>query len=355
MTTQCFGNSDGGNSPEQPLLSGGFVNAPQEFSVATGPRGREAIRTTCARLASGEYAQEFIPCLCGSSGERCIAAVDRYGIPHRTVLCTRCGLLRTNPRMTSDAYAHFYQHLYRAIYERSGHNPDAYFAMQENTGRLRAIRTLRRVELRAGSSVAEIGCGAGWNLIPYSTRGCRVVGWDVDDGYLALGRARGLDLRHGLLSAASSSGEQFDLVVLSHVLEHLLDPIADLNALKLLLSANGLLSIEVPSAFATARMERYFQNAHTWSFVPETLRAVMEHAGWECIAMNGVIESIWRPSSTVAPAIPANPALVRRTASILAARQRRRWLLDREMGLRQRFWRVRDAIMIWPRVSVGSI
>ena len=263
MTTWHPGNSEGGNLPANPLLGGVFAHAPQEFGVATGPRGREAIRATCARLASGEYAQEFIPCICGSSEELCVAAVDRYGIPHRTVLCTRCGLLRTNPRMTSDAYAHFYQHLYRAIYERPGHDPDTYFAMQENTGRLRAIRTLRRVKLRAGSSVAEIGCGAGWNLIPYSKRGCRVVGWDVDDGYLALGRARGLDLRHGLLSAACSSGERFDLVVLSHVLEHLLDPIADLNALKLLLSVNGLLSIEVPSAFATARMERYFQNART--------------------------------------------------------------------------------------------
>ena len=355
MTIQSLGNSEGVNSPTNPLLGGVFARAPQEFGVATGPRGREAIRATCARLASGEYAQEFIPCICGSSEELCVAAVDRYGIPHRTVLCTRCGLLRTNPRMTSDAYAHFYQHLYRAIYERPGHDPDTYFAMQETTGRLRASRTLRRVKLRVGSSVAEIGCGAGWNLLPYSDIGCRVVGWDVDDGYLALGRARGLDLRHGLLTAACSSGERFDLVVLSHVLEHLLDPIADLNALKFLLNGNGLLSIEVPSAFATARMERYFQNAHTWSFVPETLRAVMEHAGWECIAMNGVIESIWRPCGGVARTIPANAALVKRTASILIARQNRSWLLDREMGLRQRFCRVRDAIMIWSHVSVGSI
>ena len=355
MTTESIGNCDGVHSPEMPLLVGAFARAPQELGVATGPRGRDAIRATCDRLTSGEYAQEFIPCICGSLDELCIAAVDRYGIPHRTVLCTRCGLLRTNPRMNADAYAHFYQHLYRAIYERPGHDPDAYFAMQETTGRLRASRTLRRVKLRVGSSVAEIGCGAGWNLVPYSDRGCRVVGWDVDDGYLALGRARGLDLRHGLLSAACSSGERFDLVVLSHVLEHLLDPIADLNALKLLLNSKGLLSIEVPSAFATARMERYFQNAHTWSFVPETLRAVMEHAGFECIAMNGVIESIWRPRSTAALAIPANPALVRRTAKILVSRQRRRWLLDREMGLRQRFWRVRDAMTVWPRVSVSSI
>jgi SAM-dependent methyltransferase len=355
MTIQRPANSEGANSPAKPLLGGVFAHAPQEFGVATGPRGRDAICATCDRLTSGEYAQEFIPCICGSLDEICIAAVDRYGIPHRTVLCTRCGLLRTNPRMTADAYAHFYQHLYRAIYERPGHDPDAYFAMQETTGRLRASRTLRRVKLRVGSSVAEIGCGAGWNLLPYSDIGCRVVGWDVDEGYLALGRARGLDLRDGLLSTACSSGERFDLVVLSHVLEHLLDPIADLNALKFLLNGNGLLSIEVPSAFATARMERYFQNAHTWSFVPETLRAVMQQAGFECIAMNGVIESIWRPCSTVASAIPANPMLVRRTASVLVARQRRRWLLDREMGLRHRFWRVRDAMVIWPRLSVGPI
>jgi len=355
VTNKPIGSSDGVSTVERSLLGGGFAHASQKFSVTTGSRGREAIRATCDRLASGEYAQEFTPCICGSFEELCVAAVDRYGIPHRTVLCTRCGLLRTNPRMKEEAYAHFYQHFYRAIYERPGHDPEVYFAMQETTARLRAIRTLRRVSLGAGSSVAEIGCGAGWNLMPYAKRGHRVVGWDVDDGYLALGRARGLDLRHGLLSDACSSGEHYDFIVLSHVLEHLLDPVADLNALKLLLNPNGVLSIEVPSAFATARLERYFQNAHTWSFVPETLRAVMEHAGFECIAMNGVIESIWRPCSAAALAIPANPALVRRTAKILVSRQRRRWLLDREMGLRQRFWRVRDAMTIWPRVSVSSI
>ena len=161
MTTQPIGDSDIENAPKESLLSGRFAHASQEFRFSTGPRGRDAIRATCDRLASGEYAQELIPCICGSWEELCVAALDRYGRPHRTVLCTRCGLLRTNPRMKEEAYAHFYQHFYRAIYERPGHDPEAYFAMQETTARLRAIRTLRRVSLGAGSLVAEIGCGAG--------------------------------------------------------------------------------------------------------------------------------------------------------------------------------------------------
>lgn len=344
MNTQHRVKGDGSCALDEPLLGGAFAHPPKEFGVAVGARGLDAIRAVCDRLQSGEYAREFVPCLCRSTEERCIATLDRYGIPHRTVLCTRCGLLRTNPRMNAAAYAHFYQHLYRAIYERPGHEPFAYFEMQEATGRLRAIRTLRRVKLREGAAVVEIGCGAGWNLVPYRDRGCRVVGWDVDDAYLAVGRSRGLDLRNGLLSNAVESGERFDLVVLSHVLEHLLDPIADLNALRLLLNRNGLLSIEVPSAFATARLDRYFQNAHIWSFVPESLCAVMAYAGFECVAMNGVIDSIWRPCGNASQEILANPRLVRRTIEVLVARQRRRWLLDREMGLRQRFWRFRDVL-----------
>lgn len=326
------------------LLGGRYESPPEVMAVPVTARGVTAIADVCKKLASGDYPQEEVPCLCGEHQGLCIARVDRYGIPHRTVLCARCALLRTNPRMTRASYQHFYVNHYRAIYERPNHDPDRYFAAQLLRAEQRASHTVRWVRPRMGAAVVEIGCGAGWNLIPYQSRGWRAIGWDVDDGYLELGRRRGLDLRHGLLESACETGESFDLIVLSHVLEHLLDPINDLGLLRDILKPEGLLSIEVPSAFAVSRLDRYFQNAHAWSFVPQTLRAVMESAGYQCVAMNGVIESLWRRSNAASRPIPPNLGLVRRTQRRLAARVEGGRVLGWWIQLGQRLDALREAV-----------
>ena len=339
---------------EVALLGGRYTRVPDTLAVGVGPRGSVAIKSVCLRLLSGEYQVEQVQCLCGETEERCIATIDRYGIPHRTVMCARCALIRTNPRMTRESYEHFYAHYYRAIYERAAHDPERYFATQLQTASQRARHTLRRVNSCSRASVAEIGCGAGWNLLPYQERSWRAVGWDVDDTYLALGRRHGLDLRHGFMLDACASGEKFDLVILSHVLEHLTDPINELIALRSILKPRGLLSIEVPSAFAVSDLCRYFQNAHTFSFVPQTLLAVMEHAGYKRFELNSRIESLWFPTGARSP-IPSDPKLVNATISALLARVDGTRLLQHSLGIQQRAERARETFMRWPRWSLGDV
>lgn len=339
---------------DEVLLGSRFALDTGVRSFNTGLEGERSIAAVKRALATGEYVQERIPCLCGAMDELCIAEIDRYGIPHRTVICSRCALLRTNPRMDMRSIQHFYSNHYRNIYERPGHDPPSYFESQASRGRTRARWALCRMCLAPGSAVVEIGCGAGWNLIPYAKLGCRVVGWDVDERYLALGRGRGLDLRFGLLEDAVSAGDSFDVVVLSHVFEHLVDPLAALGLLRRLLRPRGVAYIEVPSAFAAARLDRYFQNAHLWSFIPETLQSVMKMGGWDCLAMNGIIESLWRPSKEGHTEISFSPVLVQRTIRTLASRRKGSWLIDREMGLRHRLWRAFDTIGPFGRVAVGG-
>jgi 2-polyprenyl-3-methyl-5-hydroxy-6-metoxy-1,4-benzoquinol methylase len=45
---------------------------------------------------------------------------------------------------------------------------------------------------------------------------------------------------------AEATGEQFDLVILSHLLEHLDDPIPALSTVKKLLTKDGVLFVNVP-------------------------------------------------------------------------------------------------------------
>lgn len=88
----------------------------------------------------------------------------------------------------------------------------------------------------APQRVLEIGCGAGENLVLLKRRfpGCEVVGVEYREEAVQLGRAtkeidqiRQLDVQ----TAAPSTFESgyFDLLVLSHVLEHFVEPEAILQ------------------------------------------------------------------------------------------------------------------------------
>jgi len=69
-----------------------------------------------------------------------------------------------------------------------------------------------------------------------------------------------------------------------HVFEHLTQPIETLEALRNLLSPNGLLLLEMPDASAFSSPKNVFFRAHTLYFTPHTLDAVMRAAGLEIIA-----------------------------------------------------------------------
>ena len=67
---------------------------------------------------------EFTACLCGNEEFELISSIDRYSMPQQTAICTCCGLVLSNPRMSEDSYEYFYSSdLYRDIYSPDN-NPD---------------------------------------------------------------------------------------------------------------------------------------------------------------------------------------------------------------------------------------
>jgi hypothetical protein len=87
------------------------------------------------------------------------------------------------------------------------------------------------------------------------------------------------------LSAVAS--ETYSAVVMLHVLEHLRDPIGELNAIRERLEPRGTLVIEVPHAGSVERLvpsrrrEILDLPAHVHHFTPRTLRRALTQAGFE--------------------------------------------------------------------------
>jgi len=93
-----------------------------------------------------------------------------------------------------------------------------------------------------------------------------------------------------------------DIVIYSHTLEHILDPIDELIKLKSICGSNTCLYIELPGVkYLTHSYEINFlkslQNAHTYYFTLTTLKNVLRKSGWDFVCGNEVIYSIFKPSS----------------------------------------------------------
>ncbi len=75
-----------------------------------------------------------------------------------------------------------------------------------------------------GASVLDVGCGDGAMLEHFqSTRSVRAVGIDVSTEAVRRASARGVDARVQTLGELRRSGQTFDHVVLSEVVEHIAD------------------------------------------------------------------------------------------------------------------------------------
>jgi len=103
---------------------------------------------------------------------------------------------------------------------------------------------------------------------------------------------RGLDVRG---SIDDLGDEQFDVITLFHVLEHIIDPVAFLSALRGRLAPGGLLLVEVPHA-RDALLSLYecapFRAFTLWSehlvlHTRQSLSAVLAAAGYSCTAIQG--------------------------------------------------------------------
>lgn len=220
-------------------------------TVPTGRRARAMLRTLAADLRNkdsgrmGEHAQ--CPC-CGGHRAWRIAERDRYAIPAVMLLCQGCGLVFAQHWMTPDTAKTYYGEIAHLLKTQTA-DPSELF--QRRTAQdaycwkrhdwIKTSLGERSAQIR---QVVEIGCSDGANLVPFARDGVQVSGYDLDAVRVAQGRSQGLDLHVGTFPPADR--EPADLVILSHVIEHVVDVAAFLSQAAGLLRPGGWLYVEVP-------------------------------------------------------------------------------------------------------------
>ena len=108
-----------------------------------------------------------------------------------------------------------------------------------------AMRHLPRIT--DGERLLDLGCGNGNFLLKARSAGWDVVGVDFDAKAVKAALHQGLDVRMGGVEILEPSVEQFDVITLSHIIEHVHNPIKILQMCYSLLKPGGYLWLETPN------------------------------------------------------------------------------------------------------------
>ena len=215
--------------------------------------------------------------LCGSAGEILYAGMrDRlFGVPGEWSLrkCDNadCGLVWSDPcTITEDIpklYRTYYTHrsdnalplrVYRWLcdgvlsatlgYRSRGWWNRMVGKLLSHSGLLRDAFQASALWLPAGTGkLLDVGCGNGDFLARMKGHGWDVQGIEPDPAGAAVARERGLVVTAGILAEGTFQPASFDVVTMSHVLEHLPDPIQTLRACRQLLRPGGKLVALTPN------------------------------------------------------------------------------------------------------------
>ena len=100
-----------------------------------------------------------------------------------------------------------------------------------------------------GARLLDVGCGGGGIAeLLRDARSARVVGVEPDPLRAARARERGIEVHEGVLSPSlAATLGTFDVLLYADVLEHLVDPLGELEKVAQFLAPDGVLIISVPN------------------------------------------------------------------------------------------------------------
>lgn len=138
-----------------------------------------------------------------------------------------------------------------------------------------------------GGDLLDVGCGNGELIERMEALGWRAEGVDIDGSALRVARQRGLNVRAGTLESQEYPADSFDAVTISHVIEHVHDPVRLLRACYQVLRPGGRLVVVTPNASSWAH--RRFKESwlhldpprHLHLFTPPLLQQLAEMAGFQ--------------------------------------------------------------------------
>lgn len=273
---------------------------------------------------------------CISCGEPSVDTVQnsvwdtRFGIGQEYQIrsCANCGLEQTTPLPKQDEL----NGLYERHYNFGGEQNTPYTQLRARFINSFLYRVWMAIDgdisfhrMTGSGNLLDVGCNEGRGLEFYQSHGFFAEGLELNSKAAEVARSKGFTV-HGSTLESFATGKKYDVVVLSNVLEHSLNPGAMLQHIHQLLNPNGQVWISCPNSRSWLRSAfgRYWINwhvpFHVVHFSPETLREVLKKSQFEIVKIWQETPALWVAHSIIAKlfAKPGQPTRQLRSAALVA-------------------------------------
>lgn len=217
----------------------------------------------------------------------------RKGLPGNWLLveCNHCGVISMMPMATDEQLATYY-----AAYSKDD-KVDLTRRMGAHYPKLRRlfhwlsgdVDPRDFVCVPAGVRVLDYGCGHASYLCNFHDRGVAISGAEITEHLVVACQNSGLDVHKvNNFSHIPFDDEEFDIVYLMQVFEHLRDPHEFMKELVRILKSGGMLYLAVPNAASIWRkvfrnnwVSGWFAPFHLCHYNRETLARLAEQHGFD--------------------------------------------------------------------------
>jgi 2-polyprenyl-3-methyl-5-hydroxy-6-metoxy-1,4-benzoquinol methylase len=253
------------------------------------------------RISSEAFSQ-IVPCeTCGVTGapEYIRMADHLYGVPGTFTIakCQSCGLLFTNPRPNLNFTDSLYSNYYNGSVALLGPQHQSISRRMKRNTFLRKTyhdvfgNYLGEVLSKARGRVLDVGCGLGNILEELAKLGCEVFGIEPNPDAAKMCKEKGLDVECGLVDEVVYPENDFDTVILFHVIEHLPSPKNTLQKIFHILKPGGRVFLACPNA--DSYLSKFFGEYwagwhlpfHFYHFTPQTMSKLIGLTDFEIVKL----------------------------------------------------------------------
>jgi SAM-dependent methyltransferase len=208
--------------------------------------------------------------------------------------CESCGHLFFAPLPSEQALDIFYKYEYAGA-AQNYYTVEKNYAPEKNAPLVALIKRVMREHVRAdisGLRIHDVGCAFGGLVHALRAEGFDATGSDLNCDAISVGQDRGnAHLFAGPVAEyIRQCGRRYHAFWLSHVLEHLPDPMFLLKRLHGSLEQDGVLVIHIPSGlFAPSRRDSMQRNGwfgypmHPHMFTPRSICKALEASGFRVV------------------------------------------------------------------------
>jgi len=239
--------------------------------------------------------------LCESNNFTLVSEGDRYGFDLKKQFCNECGLIQTYPAVSREFHEEFYSYHYRPLYLKSeAVDYDDVIKEQSDKAKKYLDYFINNglSEKLIDLSIIEIGCSSGGTINGIKKAVKSVQGCDLDVEAIKFAKNKfELNAEVGMYPSSLPDGPK--LFILSHMLEHVFNPLKTLKEIRLLMNTGDYLFITVPGINGVAEgdykndLRRYFHIAHVTDFTRSTLMNVANYAGFKVTNIDQEINGLF--------------------------------------------------------------